>query len=189
LGTLNAARIPDALGEQDMRAPVAQNRRRNGMTVRTITLLVAMLSIPAVLLAADDPIMGKWAMNVSKTRSPRPALKSSIRRIESIPDGMKVTREGVSANGKPLHSGYSPKFNDGKFYPAMDSDIDEIMAVRLNPYTLETIAKIQLNGEIRLELSRWEFSKDGKSHTQTIRHVGGPESGFVTVLVYERVPE
>jgi len=57
---------------------------------RTILLVIAMLTIPPGLLAADDPIMGTWKINTAKTKlRPGQSAEALTRTHEPIPDGIQ----------------------------------------------------------------------------------------------------
>jgi len=71
--------------------------------VFTAFLASAFLSIPA--LAADDPVLGTWVLNLSKSRfDPGPPPKSVMVRFQSDPKGVKSTAELVDAEGKDRKS-------------------------------------------------------------------------------------
>src|SRR5437870_3954842 len=108
------------LGECEVRSETAVVKEgRSVMFARTGRTILAllMLSIPAALLAADDPLMGNWKLNVAKSRydTGKPP-QSYTRRHEPIPGGMKVAREETDAEGNIAHPAWAAKF-DGKDYP------------------------------------------------------------------------
>ena len=133
------------------------------MSVRTITLVVVLLTSSTGLRAADDPLMGNWKLNVSKSKyeTGKPP-KIYTRTHEAIPNGMKVAREEVDAAGQVFHPAWTAKF-DGKDYPIQGEPggfVDSLYLKRLDPYTV--VGGSKKNGVLINEL-RWEVSKDGKT--------------------------
>ena len=68
--------------------------------------------------AAEDPQAGTWNLNVAKSKySPGPATKSGTASLEAWgDDGVKVTADGVNADGQTTHVEFQAKY-DGKDYP------------------------------------------------------------------------
>ena len=156
------------------------------MSVRTRTtiLVLAMLSVPIALLAADDPIMGTWKINTAKTKlAPQQSAAALTRTHEPIPNGIQITRPLVDANGKPTRGTWTLKF-DGKDYPVQgDPNLDTLALKRLDQYTMEAVAK--KGGKITNTM-RWDVTKDGKSLTWTSKRVLPPEQAGTTVRVYDK---
>ena len=156
------------------------------MSVRTRTIILglAMLSVPIGLLAADDPIMGTWKINTAKTKlNPGQSAAALTRTHEPIPNGIKITRPLVDANGKPTRGSWALKF-DGKDYPVQgDPNLDTLALKRIDPYTMEAVAK--KDGKITNRM-RWDVTKDGKSLTWTSKRVLPPEQAGTTVRVYNK---
>jgi len=77
-------------------------------------LAVCGLLISGSLALADDHWVGTWKLNAEKSKySPGPAPKSMTLKFEATPEGIKLTSEGVDAEGKATKGGYASKF-DGK---------------------------------------------------------------------------
>ena len=65
-------------------------------------LAVAWLAAASVLAAAD-PFVGTWKINLAKTKyDPGPPPKSLIRKYEPQGAGIKATTEGIDGEGKPI---------------------------------------------------------------------------------------
>jgi hypothetical protein len=89
--------------------------RKNQLMVSLAACCTILLST-SVVLAADN-WLGTWKLDLAKTKySPGPAPKSLTLKFEATPGGIKFTGDGVSAEGKPVHSMFSSKF-DGKDVP------------------------------------------------------------------------
>ena len=70
--------------------------------MKAITLVVALFGL-AGLLAAADPIIGTWKMNVVKSKiKPGPAPKSVTATYSEDGDWIAIKTEGIDAAGKPI---------------------------------------------------------------------------------------
>ena len=151
--------------------------------------LAAMLfaSLPANLKAADDPLMGKWKLNVAKSRydTGKPP-KSYTRTHEAVPGGMKVVRDEVTATGEVAHPFWTAQF-DGKDYPLVGEPgafVDSLYLTRVDLYTV--VGGSKKNG-VLINTLRWEISKDGKTFTWIATRVNPPElKGTKVIQVFER---
>ena len=142
--------------------------------MRTIVPVVAMLSISAVLLAADNPFAGTWKVNFAKTKSTRQGPPPRSRTIKYDPygaDGIKSTMITVDAQGKSSHEEYAAKF-DGKDYEITGDDPRQIVLKRIDTNTFEAAYKRR---GANTSNARFVVSKDGK--TLTIRTSGTAGNG------------
>src|SRR5436853_7203829 len=85
---------------------------------------------------SQDPILGTWKLNRSKSKYiPGPAPRSQTRTYKQTADGIFVTIETIDANGHrqpPIE--FSEKY-DGKDYPMTGSTIGDALALkRINDY-------------------------------------------------------
>lgn len=151
---------------------------------RTIVLVAAMLSVSSGLLAETDPLIGTWKLNISKSKfGGRPSPGELTRKFAPLPNGIKIIRELVDANGKPTVGEWALQF-DGKDYPVKgDRRVDTLSLKRLDLYTVEVIAK--KDGKVSNTM-RWDISKDGKTYTWTSKRVSPPEEAGTTVRVYDK---
>ncbi|PYL37432.1 MAG: hypothetical protein DMF36_09625, partial [Verrucomicrobia bacterium] len=87
-----------------------------GMNQRTIGLTLALcFFVGAACFAADDPNMGTWKLNETKSKTAPGVEKLTTVVYEAAGDQVKVTIDGTDANGKPIHNEWTGKF-DGKDY-------------------------------------------------------------------------
>jgi hypothetical protein len=140
------------------------------MQMRTRLAVVAfvVLSIPAMLIGADDPFMGTW-----KSRpAPGGGLQSNTRINEPVQNGIKVTQLRVDAQGKKSSPpSWTAKF-DGTEIPMIDNQlIDHLSLTHPTPYTIEIRGKRA--GKPATEV-HWEVSKDGKTLTTTTKQLANP---------------
>jgi len=113
-------------------------------------LWVATLMVGIVLLAygssafsqAADPVIGTWKLDVAKSKfSPGPAPKSLTVKFEAAGKGVKLTTDGVGADGQPTHTEYTADY-DGKDYPLIGSPVaDTVSLKRMDASTSERTDK------------------------------------------------
>jgi hypothetical protein len=150
--------------------------------IRILTLIVVVLAAGSLLLAQDNPFVGTWKLNVSKSKYvPGPPPQSSTRTWDA--SGM-VMVSGVNAAGKSLSYGYTIK-DDGKDYPTMGAipnTADKIMSKKVDPNSYE--ATFTKAGK-QVETTTFKVSNGGK--TLTIHAKGTTDAGpFDNLQVWEK---
>ena len=158
------------------------------MSAKGITLIATVLSIPAVLLAADDPFVGTWKLNLAKCKyNPGPPPKSQTYKFEpSGANGVKFTAEGVDARGNRIHREYTANY-DGKDNPVTGNpDADSVSLKRVDAYTVEGAQK--LAGKL-VRTFRRAVSKDGKTVTVTEKGMNSHGQAYNNLVVYDRQSE
>src|SRR5262249_5600694 len=138
-------------------------RRRSFMISAAVTFIsVVALSVPAF---ADDVWTGTWKLNLAKSKySPGPPPKSATIKFEMAQGSLKLTSDGVNAEGKPTHFKYVSK-SDGKEVPFKGNpDADTASPRRIDANSFENIWKKA--GKVTIT-SKVAVSKDGKTLTNT----------------------
>jgi hypothetical protein len=140
------------------------------MKARTTLLTLALCFIAlAVSFAADNPQMGTWKLNEAKSKFIPGAPKNNTVVYEAAGDQIKVTVDGVDANGKPTHSEWTGKF-DGKDYPLTgDPDADTRSYKKIDARTMELTNK--KDGKV-VANAKIVVSADGKTRTVTLTAAG-----------------
>src|ERR1700688_3872472 len=110
----------------------------------TLAILLTFASsgwLPAA--EADDPILGTWKLNRSKSKYiPGPAPRSQTRTYKQTADGIFVTIETIDATGRRQPPIEFPERYDGKDYPITGSTIGDALALkRINDYVAEATMK------------------------------------------------
>ena len=139
----------------------------------------------AVASAQPDPrTYGTWKLNVAKSKySPGPAPKSLTAKWEPAGQGVKLTSEGISADGKPMSGGYTANY-DGKDYPMVGSPaVDTVSFRRIDANTIERTDKKA--GKVVQVLTR-VMAKDGKSFTVTTKGTNAKGEPVHNVSVFEK---
>jgi hypothetical protein len=146
-------------------------------------LVSAMNSAPSA--QAADPFIGKWTLNVAKSKyTPGPPPKSStVMIIGAGTDRIRVVLDSVLSTGTAVRWEYTAG-HDGKDYKVIgNQDADLISLKRINARSVETTNK--KGGRVTLINTR-TVSTDGKTMTVTTK--GTTSSGLTVnnVQVYEK---
>jgi hypothetical protein len=153
------------------------------MKRRQMFMALAVLAVPAVLMAADVRV-GTWKYDAAKSKfdPAAGALKSRTVKIEAVGEGIKVAIDGVGPDGKPQAYSYTVNY-DGKDYPITGSPVaDAVTYKKVDDNTLEGTNKKA--GQV-VSTVTVAVSKDGKTMTVTTK--GKNDKGpFTNVVVYDR---
>jgi hypothetical protein len=154
------------------------------MKTRTILLtLVAVFAVVAVCFAAEDVSMGTWKLNEAKSKISAGAGKNITVVYAAAGDSVKVTVDGVDADGKPAHNEWTGKF-DGKDYPLTGDPTSDMRAYRrVNDHTLALTNK--KDGKLTLT-GRVVISADGKSRTATTSGTDAKGNKTRSIAVYDK---
>jgi hypothetical protein len=157
--------------------------RGDHMKIRTILLTLAALFAAVVVCFAADANMGTWKLNEPKSKLSPGTTKNTTVVYAAAGDSVKVTVDGVNANGKPAHNEWTGKF-DGKDYPVKgDPESDMRAYTRVNDRTLaltgKKSGKVTFTGTIAV-------SADGKSRTVSISGTDAKGKKFTNTAVYDK---
>jgi hypothetical protein len=153
------------------------------MNTRIAVAAVAMsLTLAAASLEAS-PQMGTWKLNEAKSKLVPGMGKTTTVVYTEQKDKIKVTVDGVDANGKPMHSVWVGKF-DGKAYPtkgnmSWNSAAYKVVNDRTNDITAMKDGKIVWTGSITV-------AADGKSRTVTVNGTDAMGKKFKGKSVYDK---
>jgi len=154
------------------------------MKMRTGLLTFAVLiAAVAAMAAADDPNIGTWKLDEAKSKIGAGSPKNTTVVYEAAGDNVKVTVDGVTADGKPSHSEWTGKF-DGKDYPVTgDSTATTRSYKKVNARTLELTnkkdGKVTLTGKITI-------AADGKTRTVVISGTDASGKKVSSTAVYDK---
>lgn len=143
------------------------------MKTKTIDLILALCFFAgAACFAADDPQMGTWKLNESKSKLTPGTGKNITVAYEASGDEVKVAIDGTDAEGKPTHSEWTGKF-DGKDYavtgdPKSDMRSYKKISDRILAFAVKKDGKTTITGRIVV-------AADGKSRMVTAH--GADEQG------------
>jgi hypothetical protein len=142
-------------------------------------------TVSSTLAQAKDPIIGKWNLNVAKSKfSPGPAPKgATIVFTASGTDGVKAVFDGVAATGDKVHWEYTAT-HDGKDYPMTGNpNGDAISLKRINANTVETTYK--MGGKATVTNVR-TVSADGKTLTVTSKGTDAKGQKVDDLFIFEK---
>ena len=134
------------------------------MKIRNIVLTVVLcLLVFSVCYAAENPNIGTWKLNESKSKIPAGVAKNTtVVYSAAAGDMFTVTTDGVDGSGNPAHSEWTGKF-DGKPYPVTGSpSVDARAVTAKGDRTLEVD---NMKGGKSVGTGKVELAKDGKSRT------------------------
>ena len=98
------------------------------ITKNTLVALTLLLAASRVSLAAENPLMGTWKLNESKSKYASDSAKNTtVTYTAAKGDMIKCTAGGVDKDGKPIHWTWTGKL-DGKPYPIKGSPAFDTLA-------------------------------------------------------------
>jgi hypothetical protein len=153
-------------------------------TTKAIVLLIAMLSIPIGLLAADDPFAGTWVLNAAKSKfDPGPPPKSLI--YTYIPYGKDG---GLKVHGGSVERGISYiriETMDGKPFPyTANPAYDSGTRKRPDPYTIT--GEYFMKGKLLTTIDR-VVSKDGNTMISKVKGKRPSGEPYEAYRVFDKV--
>jgi hypothetical protein len=132
---------------------------------------------------AADPHVGTWKLNEAKSKITSGTTKFTSVTFKDMLGNIKITQEGISGDGKPIHVEWSGKF-DGKDYPVTgDPNADTRAYRKVDDRTLEVTAK--KNGKV-IATARTAVSADGKTRTGNVTGTTAKGKKFRNTAVYDR---
>jgi hypothetical protein len=135
------------------------------MKTRIIGLTLAFCFLGAAMCFAADPQIGTWKLNEAKSKFAPGTGKNTMVVYKAAMGGqVKITTDGLDANGKPSHSEWTGKF-DGKDYSVTGDPTSDMRSyTKLDDRTLDF--KVKKRGKITVT-GRVVVAADGKSRTVT----------------------
>ncbi len=153
------------------------------MKTNTIGLTLAFCFLAGTACLAADPQMGTWKLNEARSKFTPGTPKFATVTLESTLGTIKVTGDGIDANGKPTHVEWAGKFN-GKDYPVKgDPNADTRSYRKVGNRTLEVTVK--KNGKVTATV-RTVLSAEGKTRTSTVTGTTAKGKKFRNVAVYDK---
>jgi hypothetical protein len=153
------------------------------MKARTTRLAVAVCLLWGTVAFAENPCVGTWKLNESKSKVTAGAPKNTSVTCETSGDSIKITVDGVDGQGKPAHNEWTGKF-DGKDYPLTgDASADSRSYTQVDDHTQEFAnkkeGKVTITGKIK-------YSADGKSRTVTASGTDASGKKIEITSVYDK---
>lgn len=153
------------------------------MKARVVCVALSLCVAAVMSFAADDPQMGTWKLNETKSKIASGSPKNSTVVYTAEGDNIKVTVDGTDANGKSTHNEWTGKF-DGKDYAVTgDPTSDTRSYKKINPHTMALAVK--KDGKVT-NSGRIVVAADGKSRTVTTSGTDAKGKKFTSTAVYDK---
>ena len=159
--------------------------------MKQICVLTAVMFLPLLFGAQDNPAAGTWKLNVAKSKfsSGTPA-KSATLVIEAHGDSIKTSLEEIEGDDSRVGYEYTATFDDGKDYPLSGSSRPERLG------GAETVAlrrasshayggQFKKSGQIVMT-NKTVVSKDGKSLTLTANGADAKGQAITVISVWDK---
>ena len=143
----------------------------------------ALCCFGTALCFADDPQMGTWKLNESKSSFATGATKNHKVVYEASGDSVKITVDGTDKDGKSSHNEWTGKF-DGKDYPVTGDPTSDMRSYKkVDDHTLKMTVK--KDGKVTTS-GRIVVSADGKSRTVKTRGSDAEGKKVKNTVVYDK---
>src|SRR6202171_68352 len=153
------------------------------MKTKTIGLGVLLSVAAAAMCFANNPTLGTWKLNESKSKFGDGAGKSTMVVWEKAGHQDKCTVDGTDADGKKTHSVWTGKL-DGKDYPITGDATSDTRSFKLNgENTIEMISKKdgKAVGDGTIVVAA-----DGKTRTVTSNITNAKDLKVTSTSVYDK---
>ncbi len=152
------------------------------MKTKTIGLTL-LLSIAASAVCLASPHMGTWKLNEAKSKFAPGSPKNHTVVYTAVGDEVKVTVDGVDAQGKKTHNEWTGKF-DGKDYPLKGDPTADSRSYKESgsdtlAMTIKKDEKVTVTGKIVV-------APDGKTRTVTISGTDSKGAKVESTAVYDK---
>src|SRR5437879_4702793 len=154
-----------------------------GMKTRTLVLTLAVWFAAAALCLAASSQVGTWKLNEPKSKfTPGTGKNTTVVYKDAMGGQVKITTDGIDAQGKPAHSEWTGKF-DGKDYAVTgDPNSDMRSYTKIDDHTLGF--NVKKGGKVTTS-GRVVVSADGKSRTVTTSGTDPQGKKFKSTAVHE----
>lgn len=153
------------------------------MNARAILLTLVLGLFGASACFAADANLGTWKLNEAKSTPAPGAPKNNTVVYAAAGDMTKITVDGMSSDGKPLHHEWTGKF-DGKDYPVTgDPTQDARSYKKVDDRTLDMTVK---KGGKTAFTGHIVVAADGKTRTVTISGTDKDGKPVTSTAVFDK---
>jgi hypothetical protein len=142
------------------------------------SVVVMAVMTPGLLLAQSNPFVGKWKLNLAKSKDTGAFPKEEMLTVQIVGDQRQVTVNGTATNGSPILFKYEVPDKGGAGKVLAGGPYDAVSGKRIDDNTRE-VSYIE-GGKEMLQL-RAAVAKDGKTMKLTVEGTdaqGKPVSGL-----------
>jgi hypothetical protein len=157
------------------------------MKARIVAIVVAMAVVSVGAWADDNPLIGKWKINLSKTKyNAGTPPKNQVITYDMVGDALRLTAEIDNAQGHQTNS-YTAKY-DGKDYPFTSTARDAVkgQTVRLKRIDASTTQRTTYFNGKQIGTVTEVVSKDGKTLKRTQKGVNAQGQPIDNVQVLDK---
>ena len=152
------------------------------MKTKAFALIISLVFVTVALGVQGNPHLGTWKLNEAKSKFAGKARNHTVV-YEATGDQIKITVDGVDADGAAVHNEWTGKF-DGKDYPVTgEANADARSYKVIDANTLELTNK---KGGKTLMTGRIVVSADGKIRTVTIDSTDAQGKKVTNVSHYDK---
>jgi hypothetical protein len=154
------------------------------MKTKTLVVFLAVWFAAGTLcFAADDPNMGTWKVNESKSKFTPGTFRNNTVTYEMAGEKVKVIADGVDGKGNAVHSEWTGAY-DGKDYPVTGNPNEDMRSYRkANDRTVEFTSK--KDGKV-VVTGKVVVAADGKSRTVTTNGMTADGKKFKNKGVFDK---
>ncbi len=162
----------------------ANSRLDGDMKTKTLLLTLALCFAAGTICFAASPQIGTWKLNEAKSKiTPGTAKNTMVVYKDATGDKVKVTTDGIDANGKPTHAEWTGKF-DGKDYSVTGDPTSDMRSyTKVDERTLNF--SVKKGGKVTVT-GRVSVAADGKSRTVTTSGTNAKGKKFTNTSVYDK---
>ena len=147
------------------------------------TLIIAATLALSGAFAADNSL-GTWKLNMDKSKfSPSAPVKSLTTIREAADGGLKVMTTGEQADGTPVNSSYTAKY-DGEENTVTGAPYDTIAVKQIDANTF-TFRQMKKDGKYSVT-GRSAISEDGKIMTNSIEGTNAEGKAYKATMVWDK---
>jgi hypothetical protein len=157
------------------------------MKARIIAIALAMAALSVGVRADDNPLIGKWKINLAKTKyNAGTPPKNQVITYDMVGDALRLTAEIDNAQGHQTNS-YTARY-DGKDYPFTSTARDAVkgQTVRLKRIDANTTQRTTYFNGKQIGTVTEVVSKDGKTLTRTQKGVNAQGQPIDNVQILNR---
>jgi hypothetical protein len=164
-------------------ATAKENRKMRNLLSKAFIAL----AITTIAAFGADNSIGTWKLNVEKSKyTPAPfPVKSLTSTREASDGGVKVTNTGERADGTPINSSYTAKYDGTESHvTGSGAPYDTVAIKQVNANTL-TDERKNTGGSYHAT-GRYVISGGGKTMTWTAKGTDADGKAFTATFVYEK---
>ena len=153
------------------------------MTARTIILALALWFTGAAVSLAQSAEVGTWKLNEPVSTIPAGAVKNTTVIYQEQGETLKITTDGVTPDGKPIHTEWVGKI-DGKDYRVTGNPAEDMRSYRkIDAHTIELTHK--KDGKV-VATGQSVVAEDGMSRTLTMHTTDPAGNRLLIVAIYDK---